>query len=193
MEEKERYSYDYFIDGAVFIDTENDRDMDMDTVCSLLNQQNERIKELQEENQQLKDQVKKSYQEGLLQKQFDKDMEIQELKDKIEFLTTFKEVISEHKPAFCKLAGRDCEWLGKEKQLAINEKTILKSLDKKWKWLARDKDGILYVYTHRPIRSDEDYTLSDGSWEKFNTFGHLFQSIQWTDDEPVEIEKVIRE
>lgn len=38
------------------------------------------------ENQQLKDQVKKSYQEGLLQKQFDKDMEIQELKDKIEQL-----------------------------------------------------------------------------------------------------------
>lgn len=81
----------------------------------------ETIKNLQEENQHLKDQVKKSYQEGLLQKQFDKDMEIQELKDKIEFLTTFKEVISEHKPAFCKLAGRDCEWLGKEKQLAISE------------------------------------------------------------------------
>ena len=126
MEEKERYSYDYFIDGAVFIDTENDRDMDMDTVCSLLNQQNERIKELEEENQQLKDQARKAYQEGLLQKQFDKDMEIQELKDKIEFLTTFKEVISEHKPAFCKLAGRDCEWLGKEKQLAISELENLK-------------------------------------------------------------------
>lgn len=80
-----------------------------------------KVNELEEENQHLKDQVKKSYQEGLLQKQFEKDMEIQELKDKIEFLTTFKEVISEHKPAFCKLAGRDCEWLGKEKQLAISE------------------------------------------------------------------------
>ena len=85
-----------------------------------------KVNELEEENQQLKDQVKKAYQEGLLQKQFDKDMEIQELKDKIEFLTTFKEVISEHKPAFCKLAGRDCEWLGKEKQLAIDELTRLK-------------------------------------------------------------------
>lgn len=55
MEEKERYSYDYFIDGAVFIDTENDRDMDMDTVCSLLNKQNKHIKELEEENKELKD------------------------------------------------------------------------------------------------------------------------------------------
>ena len=81
----------------------------------------------------------------------------------------------------------------KEYQFSENEKTILKSIDKKWKWLARDKDGILYVYTHRPIKSSENYTFSDGSWERFNTFGHLFQSIQWTDDEPVEIAKVIGE
>lgn len=86
------------------------------------------VNELRQENQHLKDQVKKSYQEGLLQKQFDKDMEIQELKDKIEFLTTFKEVISEHKPAFCKLAGRDCEWLGKEKQLAIEVLTMFEAI-----------------------------------------------------------------
>ena len=57
MEGKERYSYDYFIDGAVFIDTENDRDMDMDTVCSLLNKQDKCIKELEEENKQLKQQL----------------------------------------------------------------------------------------------------------------------------------------
>ena len=57
MEEKERYSYDYFIDGAVFIDTENDRDMDMDTVCSLLHKQDKRIKELEEENKQRKQQL----------------------------------------------------------------------------------------------------------------------------------------
>lgn len=83
--------------------------------CEILNRQYKRIKELEEElddakrdyipklefglqrankmgrdtekeNQQLKDQVRKAYQEGLLQKQFDKDMEIQELKDKIEQL-----------------------------------------------------------------------------------------------------------
>ena len=47
MEKKERYSYDYFIDGAVFIDAENDHDMDMDTVCSLLNKQDKHIKELE--------------------------------------------------------------------------------------------------------------------------------------------------
>ena len=67
MEGKERYSYDYFIDGAVFIDTENDRDMDMDTVCSLLNQQDKRIKELEKENQQFKQQLEKTKQTGSYQ------------------------------------------------------------------------------------------------------------------------------
>lgn len=81
----------------------------------------------------------------------------------------------------------------KEYQFSEDEKTILRILDKKWKWLARDKNGSLYVYTHRPIRSNENYTFSEGSWECFNTFEHLFQSIQWTDDEPVEIAKVIGE
>ena len=72
MEEKERYSYDYFIDGAVFIDTENDRDMDMDTVCSLLNKQDKCIKELKEENKQLKQQLE------------EKEKEVETLKAKLE-------------------------------------------------------------------------------------------------------------
>lgn len=72
MEEKERYSYDYFIDGAVFIDTENDRDMDMDTVCSLLNKQDKCIKELEEENKQLKQQLE------------EKEKEVETLKAKLE-------------------------------------------------------------------------------------------------------------
>ena len=69
----------------------------------------------------------------------------------------------------------------------------MRSLNQKWKWLARDKDGQLFLYTHRPIKTSDNYMSIDGSWECFNTFGHLFQAIQWTDDEPVEIEKVIRE
>ena len=91
MEEKERYELN---DNDCIID--NEKDVAICDVCDvsespktlvdLLNQQSKRLKELEQENQQLKDQVKKSYQEGLLQKQFDKDMEIQELKDKIETL-----------------------------------------------------------------------------------------------------------
>ena len=104
------------LNGYAYIhDFKTDNVLNTYDSCDLLNQQSNRIKELEEElddakrdyipklefglqrankmcrdaekeNQQLKDQARKAYQEGLLQKQFDKDMEIQELKDKIETL-----------------------------------------------------------------------------------------------------------
>ena len=104
------------LNGYAYIhDFKTDNVLNTYDSCDLLNQQSKRIKELEEElddakrdyipklefglqrankmcrdaekeNQQLKDQARKAYQEGLLQKQFDKDMEIQELKDKIETL-----------------------------------------------------------------------------------------------------------
>lgn len=95
MEEKERYYYKKYAGDYDILDR-NDKNAyygaisrdeeDAQNLINLLNQQDKRIKEFEQENQRLKDQVKKSYQEGLFQKQFDKDMEIQELKDKIEQL-----------------------------------------------------------------------------------------------------------
>ena len=90
MEEKERYSYDYFIDGAVFIDTENDRDMDMDTVCSLLNKHDKQIADLEAK---LEESERKNF----------------------ELLTKLN--LKEYAPAFCTLADRDCEALGQIEEL----------------------------------------------------------------------------
>ena len=89
MEEKERYEIHIYDDICVDLYDNGVLDISINDTYKLeelLNQQSKRLKEFEQENQQLKDQVKKSYQEGLLQKQFDKDMEIQELKDKIEQL-----------------------------------------------------------------------------------------------------------
>lgn len=69
-----------------FSATEKMRLENLNDGCKCVERDSKRIVELQQENQQLKDQARKAYQEGLLQKQFDKDMEIQELKDKIEQL-----------------------------------------------------------------------------------------------------------
>lgn len=85
MEEKERY--ELFGEFGIIHDTSPNAEcmfLNKFQTCEILNRQDKRIKELEQENQQLKDQARKAYQEGLLQKQFDKDMEIQELKDKIE-------------------------------------------------------------------------------------------------------------
>lgn len=81
----------------------------------------------------------------------------------------------------------------KKYQFSKDEKTILRNLGEEWKWMARDKDGLLSVYAHKPLKSSNGYFCTQGSYAFFDTFGHLFQSIQWTDDEPVEIAKVIGE
>lgn len=89
MEEKERYEIHIYDDICVDLYDNGVLDKSINDTYKLeelLNQQSKRLKELEKENQQLKDQARKAYQEGLLQKQFDKDMEIQELKDKIETL-----------------------------------------------------------------------------------------------------------
>lgn len=83
----------------------------------------------------------------------------------------------------------------KEYQFSENEKTILKSIDKKWKWLGRDEDGQLFLFTDKPKKDDNGWQLVNfqTSYTSLNIFKFLFQSIQWTDDEPVEIAKVIGE
>lgn len=46
---RKKYDYEYFIDGVVFINTEKDSEFDMESACELLNQQDQRIAELEEQ------------------------------------------------------------------------------------------------------------------------------------------------
>ena len=110
MREKERYSYDYFIDGAVFIDTENDRDMDMDTVCSLLNKQDKQIADLEAK---LAESERKNF----------------------ELLTKLN--LKEYAPAFCTLADRDCEALGQIEELKNQLEEKEKEIEKLSEWLSQ--------------------------------------------------------
>ena len=58
MEEKERYEFIDFEDGIELIDTENKKALDdADKIKDTLNQQSKRLKELEQENQQLKQQL----------------------------------------------------------------------------------------------------------------------------------------
>lgn len=83
----------------------------------------------------------------------------------------------------------------KEYQFSEDEKTILRNLDKKWKWIARDEDGKLFLFTDKPKKDNNSWQLVNfkTSYTPLKIFEFLFQSIQWTDDEPVEIAKVIGE
>src|SRR5699024_4844081 len=69
------------------------------------------------------------------------------------------------------------------------EYEVLKGLDDKWKWIARNYNGALIIYTSKPMENPNLYW--DGFGERMDD--RLFQFIQWTDEEPYEIAELIEE
>ena len=76
-------------------------------------------------------------------------------------------------------------------KISKKEYEILKSLDDRWKWIARDGSGELYIYGEKPKKfatdwvSERDYYLYLGN--------KAFQFIQWEDEEPCGIAELIEE
>lgn len=91
---------------------------------------------------------------------------------------------------------RTKEWLEQEYQepitLTEDEKVILKNIDKFYKWVARDRDGSLYVYEEKPIRKVTYSVWSADGFFTINTFKHLFKLIKWEDD-PYNIDELLKQ
>src|SRR5699024_9366691 len=69
------------------------------------------------------------------------------------------------------------------------EYEVLKELDNKWKWIARNYNGALITYTDKPTKNPNLY------WDSFGERmeDRLFQFIQWGDEEPYNIAELIEE
>ena len=84
-------------------------------------------------------------------------------------------------------------WERKETpKLTEDEKVILRNLPKDYKWITRDKNGWIYLFTHKPIKIIKN-TLSEWDGLGFTKliFPHLFQFIKWEDEEPYSIEELL--
>ena len=82
-------------------------------------------------------------------------------------------------------------WERKEKpQLNEDEKVILRSLPKEYKWIARDLSGMVYIFIERP---EKGQAIWYGCGQPMIPFYHLFQFIKWEDEEPYSIEKLLGE
>ena len=82
-------------------------------------------------------------------------------------------------------------WERKEKpQLNEDEKVILRSLPKDYKWIARDLSGMVYIFIERP---EKGQAIWYGCGQPMIPFYHLFQFIQWEDEEPYSIEELLGE
>ena len=79
-------------------------------------------------------------------------------------------------------------------KLTENEKVILRSMDKKYKWIARDEGGDLFIYCEKPIKK-ESFWVSKMfiDWWGICMFNHLFLFIKWEDEEPYLIEDLLKE
>ena len=88
-------------------------------------------------------------------------------------------------------SAQDCDkclarlknWLEEEYQepivLSEDEKAILRNIDKKYKWIARDSD-MLSVYEIEPYK-DGFYWDCEGASREIEVFNHLFQFIKPSD------------
>ena len=76
-------------------------------------------------------------------------------------------------------------------QLTEDEKVILRNIDKKYKWIARDFDGDLFVYGQKP------YVLGKIWTEYTKMYNALpvscFKFITWEDGEPYSIAELLGE
>ena len=98
--------------------------------------------------------------------------------------------------SFISCANCVSDWLKaehKEKiKLSEAERVILENVDKLYKWIAKDKNGSVVVYSKKPVKDDKKY-MEWLSVDKVKAlpFSHLFQFIKWSDSEPYNIEELL--
>ena len=85
--------------------------------------------------------------------------------------------------------------LPKKKEFTDNELFILKNVDKKYKWMAKDKDGLICTFVSKPIKTEKLW--SDG-WSNGESYASLeaiknslFTEIKWEDEEPIYIDEYV--
>ncbi len=73
------------------------------------------------------------------------------------------------------------------------ERIILENIDKQYKCIARDENNYLFVFENKPTK-DKSSWQSNGLdlYEDIFVFNHLFQFITWNDEQPYNIEELLK-
>ena len=80
-----------------------------------------------------------------------------------------------------------------ETKLSDAERVILENINKKYKWITRDKSGKIYVYGNKPFKRDNDFWDEQNDFlESLVVFSDLFQFIKWNDTEPYCIQDLLK-
>lgn len=79
------------------------------------------------------------------------------------------------------------------KYWTMAERMICATIDKKYKYIARDKNGMLYCYIKKPYRDSYFFRASDsvGCWE-LDGFNNAFRQINWNNS-PIKIDDIVQD
>ena len=95
------------------------------------------------------------------------------------------------------LVNKEIIKLPKKKEFNDDELCILRNIDKEYKWIAKDRDGDLWIYTNKPKKEYDRYwkdcsSSKSFSFEPLDIFKNsLFNSIKWEDEEPIYIDDYV--
>lgn len=83
--------------------------------------------------------------------------------------------------------------LPKKKQFSNDELCVLRNIDKKYKWIARDRSGNICIFEEKPYKKNEDeiWDNNHNDYIEFHCYNHLFNSIKWEDNEPIYIDNYV--
>ena len=71
------------------------------------------------------------------------------------------------------------------------EYELLKYWNKRYKYIATDKDGALYTYRYKPSKNDYVWSIEYEYARRQKGFDDLFHFISWEDKEPMNIEELL--
>ena len=80
-------------------------------------------------------------------------------------------------------------WERKDPKITKDEKVILRNLPEKYKWIARDENGLIFLYAKKPSKCEYSW---GGCKYMLLPLEHLFQFIQWEDNEPYSIKELLK-
>jgi hypothetical protein len=103
---------------------------------------------------------------------------------------------AEGKCAECNCWECQADWLRaehKEKpKLSEAERVILENIPVGFCYIARNKDGYLAVYYGKPAKGSAEWNPRGFAYHSLYCFNHLFQFIKWEDENPYNIEELLK-
>ncbi len=86
-------------------------------------------------------------------------------------------------------------WEEKKKIVIPDDcKNILKIIDKKYNWIAKDSDGAVCIYKDKPVKEEKDWEDRKYDFETLTKLfdGSLFDWLSWDNEEPVNLREVLK-